>query len=171
MTFPYELETGELGPGGRVVTVDMEGNRVGEGTIVRFRRSPIPDQRRLVTVEVPKKEAYDIAGFTVLEPEGGRDEAWEGEPVPDETIVCRCERITAGEVRAEIRAGVRDMNILKATIRTGMGACGGKTCTDLILRLYRDEGVDPCDVTLPTHRPFVAEIPLKAFAGTDGEDG
>jgi hypothetical protein len=62
------------------------------------------------------------------------------------------------------------MNILKATIRTGMGACGGKTCTDLILRLYREEGIDLCDVTKPTNRPFVAEVPLRAFAGIRDDD-
>jgi NADPH-dependent 2,4-dienoyl-CoA reductase/sulfur reductase-like enzyme/ferredoxin len=170
LTFPFELEIGELASGSKVVTVDMEGNRIGEGTIVRFRKSPIPDQRKLVSIEVPKTEAFDVAGFYLLEPEEGIPGEWEGEPIPDETIVCRCERISAGEVRAEIRAGVRDMNILKATIRTGMGACGGKTCTDLILRLYREEGIDLCDVTKPTIRPFVAEVPLKAFAGTDGDD-
>ena len=170
LTFPYELEVGELESGSRVVTVDMEGNRIGEGTIVRFRKSPIPDQRKLVSIEVPKTEAFDIAGFFMLEPEEGVQEAWEGEPVPDETIVCRCERITAGEVRAEIRAGVRDMNILKATIRTGMGACGGKTCTDLILCLYSEEGIDLSEVTKPTDRPFVAEVPLKAFAGAEDEN-
>jgi hypothetical protein len=38
------------------------------------------------------------------------------------------------------------------------------------LRLYREEGIDLCDVTKPTIRPFVAEVPLKAFAGTDGDD-
>ncbi len=165
LTFPYELEIGELGSGSKVVTVDMEGVVIGEGTIVRFRKSPIPDQRKLVSIEVPKAEAPDIAGFYMLEREEGVPIQWQGEPIPDETIICRCERITAGEVRAEIRAGVRDMNILKATVRTGMGACGGKTCTDLILRLYREEGIDICDVTKPTNRPFVAEVPLKAFAG------
>ena len=170
LTFPFELEEGDLAPGTKVVTVDMEGKRVGEGTIRRFRKSPIPDQRKLVSIEVPEEEAFDIAGFTMLVPEEGIPERFTGEPVPDDTIVCRCERITAGEVRVEIRAGVRDMNILKATVRTGMGACGGKTCTDLILRLYGEEGVDPWDVTLPTSRPFVVEVPLKAFAGADGDD-
>jgi sarcosine oxidase subunit alpha len=170
LTFPYELEVGELTSGSRVVTVDMEGKRIGEGTVVRFRKSPIPDQRKLVSIEVPKTEAFDIAGFYMLEPEEGIPGEWEGEPIPDETIVCRCERIMAGDVRAEIRAGVRDMNMLKATVRTGMGACGGKTCTDLILRLFREEGIDLCEVTKPTNRPFVTEVPLKAFAGTEDDD-
>ena len=113
--------------------------------------------------------AYLEENFSqILELEEGVPAEWTGESVPDDTIVCRCERITAGEVRTEIRAGVVDMNILKATIRTGMGACGGKTCTELILRLYREEGIDLSQVTLPTNRPFVAEVPLSVFAGTDG---
>jgi NAD(P)H-nitrite reductase large subunit len=120
---------------------------------------------------VPRDDALKVAGFTVLAPEEGGQGAGIGEPVPDETIICRCERITAGEVRAEIRAGVRDMNILKATIRTGMGACGGKTCTELILRLYREMGIDLSEVTLPTNRPFVAEVPLGVFAGADDDGG
>ncbi|UCF05776.1 MAG: FAD-dependent oxidoreductase [bacterium] len=165
LVLPYELDDGDLVDGRIVKTVDMEGNDVGSGRIVAFRTSHIDDKRKLVSVEVPKTEAFDVAGFTVLAGEEGSGGTGLDEPIPDETIVCRCERITAGEVRAEIRAGVRDMNILKATIRTGMGACGGKTCTELILRLYREEGVDLSEVTLPTNRPFVAEVPLSAFAG------
>ncbi|MCK7482523.1 MAG: hypothetical protein M0C28_39425 [Candidatus Moduliflexus flocculans] len=30
---------------------------------------------------------------------------------------------------------------MKAVTRAGMGACGGKTCTTLIQRLFREEGV------------------------------
>jgi hypothetical protein len=59
------------------------------------------------------------------------------------------------------------MNVLKAILRTGMGACGGKTCTDLILRLYNECGVDLSQVTLPAGRPFVAEVPLSTFAGLE----
>ena len=46
---------------------------------------------------------------------------------------------------------------------TGMGGCGGKTCTELILRLFRAEGVDLDEVTLPTIRPLVQEVHLGDF--------
>jgi ferredoxin len=170
LIIPFELDSGDLFAGRRVETVDMNGNPVGEGEIVAFRKSPLDEKRLLVSVEVPRSQAFDVAGFTVLEAEEGEWGGGIAEPVTDDTIVCRCERITAGEVRAEIRSGVYDMNILKATIRTGMGACGGKTCTELILRLYREEGIDLSLVTLPTGRPFVSEVPLAAFAGVDGGD-
>jgi sarcosine oxidase subunit alpha len=169
LVLPYELDESDLIVGSAVTTVDMEGERVGEGRIVAYRTSSIDAKRRLVSVEVPKVDAFRVAGFLVLEIEYGNTGFGVAEPITDDTVVCRCERITAGEVRAEIRTGVRDMNILKATIRTGMGACGGKTCTDLILRLYREEGIDPSMVTLPTSRPFVAEVPLAAFAGADSK--
>ena len=79
--------------------------------------------------------------------------------------MCRCERVTAGEMRALIRAGVQDLNHIKAVTRAGMGACGGKTCTNLIKRLFREEGVPPARVVENTRRPLFVEVPLGALAG------
>jgi bacterioferritin-associated ferredoxin len=166
---PYELEVRDLVEGREVETVDMEGKPIGRGKIVAFRTSNIDEKRKIVSIAVPRRESHAVAGFTVLEPEAGETGFGVAESVSDDTVVCRCERITAGEIRNEIRAGVRDMNILKATVRTGMGACGGKTCTELIQRLYREMGVDLSDVTPPTGRPFGAEVPLGVFAGADDE--
>ncbi len=166
-----ELDASDLAVGTEVRTVDQEGGAIGRGRVVAFRTSNIDERRKIVSIEVPRTEAFAVAGFAVLEAEAGEKATAVAEPLPDETIICRCERITAGEVRREIRDGVRDMNILKATIRTGMGACGGKTCTDLILRLYREAGVPLEEVTLPTNRPFTAEVPLGVFAGADDEGG
>lgn len=171
VVIPYELLAEHLSEGTVVKTVDMEGNPVGEGKIIKIKKAPGDKSRLLISLEVAGEEAGLVAGFSEHAAEEGVKADGLEEAIPDDTIVCRCERITAGEVRAEIRAGVRDMNILKATIRTGMGACGGKTCTDLILKLFKQEGIDPCDVTLPTNRPFVSEVPLCAFANIEGGDG
>jgi hypothetical protein len=46
-----------------------------------------------------------------------------------------------------------------------MGACGGKTCPSLILRLFREEGVPLTEVTELTRRPVFMEVPMGAFAG------
>jgi bacterioferritin-associated ferredoxin len=85
--------------------------------------------------------------------------------IADDEIICRCERVTAGEIRALIRSGVRDMNHIKAVTRAGMGACGGKTCTNLIKRLFREESVPLEQVTENTRRPLFVEVPLGALAG------
>lgn len=48
---------------------------------------------------------------------------------PDECIVCRCEEISAGELRASVReAGTSEINRLKALTRVGMGRCQGRMC-------------------------------------------
>ncbi|MBN2072229.1 MAG: FAD-dependent oxidoreductase [Candidatus Krumholzibacteriota bacterium] len=171
VVIPYEMLLDDLKEGRVVNTVDLEGNRVGEGKVLKVKRSPGDKKRWLVTLEVPDDDILRVAGFIDLEAETGVKGLPLEESVPDDTIICRCERITAGEIRAEIRAGVIDMNILKATIRTGMGACAGRTCTDLILNLYKNEGVDISRVTLPTDRPFVSEVPLSAFAGINKRGG
>ncbi|MNL54876.1 Hydrogen cyanide synthase subunit HcnB [compost metagenome] len=48
---------------------------------------------------------------------------------PDALVVCRCENITAGELRACARdTGADEMNRLKALTRMGMGRCQGRIC-------------------------------------------
>lgn len=49
--------------------------------------------------------------------------------LPDDTIVCRCECITAGELRACVhKKGSREVNRAKAFSRVGMGRCQGRFC-------------------------------------------
>lgn len=49
--------------------------------------------------------------------------------IPDETILCRCEAIRAGEFRAVLREdGARELNRAKALSRVGMGRCQGRVC-------------------------------------------
>jgi ferredoxin len=123
------------------------------------------DGTLLVQVRVPAALADRVAGVRLLR------RAAEPAPVPvpplldDATVVCRCERVTAGELRALVRSGVRDVNELKARTRAEMGACGAKTCAALIDRLFREEGVAPEDVTPGVRRPPFVEVPLGVFAG------
>lgn len=49
--------------------------------------------------------------------------------IADDTVVCRCEEVTAGTIRQAVRdCGVREMNRLKALTRVGMGRCQGRMC-------------------------------------------
>lgn len=49
--------------------------------------------------------------------------------LPDSTIVCRCEEITAGDLRTAIADnGITEINRLKALTRAGMGRCQGRMC-------------------------------------------
>jgi BFD-like [2Fe-2S] binding domain len=50
--------------------------------------------------------------------------------LPDDAIVCRCEAITAGELRRVVReTGAQEANRAKAFSRVGMGRCQGRFCS------------------------------------------
>jgi len=112
-------------------------------------------------VEVPAEHKLRVAGFTIREQSTTCDSAQQKEN--EDPIVCRCERVRRSEIAKEIHAGVRDLNQLKAVVRTGMGGCGGKTCNDLVRRVFREEGVQWSEITPGTIRPLMAEVPLGAF--------
>jgi bacterioferritin-associated ferredoxin len=169
LVLPYELDPERVPPGSTVDTVGMEGQPVGSGRVVAIRQRPDQDRRHLLLIEVPASDRLRVAGFTVRGPSVPIEAA--GGPGTD-PIVCRCERVRKSDIVAQIRAGVRDLNQLKALCRPGMGGCGGKTCTELVLRIFREEGIEPAAVTPGTIRPLVAETPLGAFVTTkeDADD-
>ena len=56
--------------------------------------------------------------------------AAQAKALPDEAIVCRCEMITAGELRGVVRQkGACEVNRAKAFSRVGMGRCQGRYCS------------------------------------------
>lgn len=172
VTIPFEYEEDRLAIGDEVGVLDVVGDLLSMVPVVELKAISANDRTVLVKARAPAEIATRIAGIRVQQP-------WVGEPLPeaverlsDETMVCRCERVSAGEIRELIRAGHRDVNELKAMSRAGMGACGGKTCNALILRLFREEGIPPDEVTESVPRPLFVEVPLKAFAGArDGGRG
>ncbi|MEA2726407.1 MAG: hypothetical protein QOF70_882, partial [Acetobacteraceae bacterium] len=52
--------------------------------------------------------------------------------VANETIVCRCEEITAARLRNEIASGLTSLPALKKATRAGMGRCQGRYCAATI---------------------------------------
>jgi sarcosine oxidase, subunit alpha len=185
VSIPFEFGADRVGEGDRVTVVDTHGGALGEVEVVRVRgvprarsvprassapsvRSGGPDGTLLVQVRAPESWAARIAGVRVQAETVGEPMAM-GAPaadaLPDEAVVCRCERVTAGELRTLIRVGHRDVNEIKAIARAEMGACGAKTCAPLIERLFRDEGVAPADVTPGVRRPPFVEVPLGVLGG------
>lgn len=183
VTIPFEFEAGVVRPGDVVTVLATGGEVLGNVEVVDVRGEPrrrAPgdpaggrDGTLLVKVRAPADIAPRIAGVRPLAPWVGDAEvataaalAGAG-PLDDDEVVCRCERVTAGDLRALIRAGHRDVNEMKTIVRAGMGACGGKTCAPLVARLFREEGVAPDDVTPAVLRPPFVEVPLGVFAGVE----
>jgi hydrogen cyanide synthase HcnB len=86
---------------------------------------------------------------------------WAAE-APDDLIVCRCEEITAGDLRACARdTGTRELNRLKALTRIGMGRCQGRMCAPAAARLLAHAtGCDLKDVGRLRSQPPVKPLPL-----------
>jgi len=165
VTIAYEFSKESLKEGDTLTILDVEGEILGDVQVESVRAIERNDRTVIVKVKAPKEYAKRIAGIRVQEP-------WVSQALPetlerltDDTIVCRCERVTTGEIRALIRGGYRDMNEIKAVTRAGMGACGAKTCTALIKRLFREEGIALEEVTENVPRPLFVEVPLGTFAG------
>ena len=61
-------------------------------------------------------------------------------------VVCRCEEVTEGEIRAAIRArvGARTLDGIKRRTRSGMGRCQGGFCTPRLIEILGTElGLPP----------------------------
>ncbi|MGY2254823.1 FAD-dependent oxidoreductase [Pseudomonas reactans] len=54
-------------------------------------------------------------------------EQWAAE-APDTLILCRCEEVSVGDVRAVVDEGHWEINRVKAHCRVGMGRCQGRMC-------------------------------------------
>jgi sarcosine oxidase subunit alpha len=170
VTVPYEQPAELVAAGDFVLATDVEGAPLGRFEVVDSRDRKIADHTVMVRLRVPAALAPRVAGFRIQDPEDLLPvEAPGAEPVADEVIICRCEHVSAGEIRASIRAGVRDVNELKAQLRVCMGACCGKNCPEHIERIFRQEGVDPGETTPNTKRPLFVEVPLGVFAKGGGE--
>jgi len=83
----------------------------------------------------------------------------------DETIVCRCEEVTAGEVRASLEKGVPGPNQVKSLLRTGMGPCQGRFCGLTLSELVaKHTGEMPSSVGYYRIRPPLKPLLLTELA-------
>ena len=59
-------------------------------------------------------------------------------PTNRATVVCRCEEITAGQIRDAAALNVVGPNQLKTMLRCGMGPCQGRMCSSTITEILAD---------------------------------
>lgn len=170
VSIPYEFTRQTIKANDRVSVLDTEGNELGQVDVLSVHAIENNDRTLVVEVNAPHEIAQQIAGINVQDENVTHPLDHYVTHIEDDTIVCRCEHVTAGEVRTLIRAGYRDMNEIKTVSRAGMGACGGKTCVSLILRLFREEGITHEEITEYSKRPVFVEVPLGILAGANGQE-
>ena len=165
VTFPLELTSEKIKAGQNVMVVSNNGD-LGEYEVTRARFLKEFPKTQLVSVKLPSSIAKEAVGINLIKSSYMESmNLYQQSYTDDNIIVCRCERVSVGEIRKWIRYGVRDFNELKALTKAGMGACGGKTCTSLITRIFREEGIPQDEITQGTKRPLFVEVPMGAFAG------
>ncbi len=92
-------------------------------------------------------------------------------PPDDETIVCRCEEVTAGELREVVRLGCPGPNQAKAFTRCGMGPCQGRLCGLTVSELIASErGLPVAEIGHYRVRAPVKPLTVEQLAGAGGKD-
>jgi NADPH-dependent 2,4-dienoyl-CoA reductase/sulfur reductase-like enzyme len=82
-----------------------------------------------------------------------------------DTIVCRCEEVTAAQVVEAVRMGAVGPNQLKSFLRCGMGPCQGRLCGLTVTELIAaTRGVAPAEIGYYRLRPPVKPITLAELA-------
>lgn len=94
---------------------------------------------------------------------------WIGVPGND-TIVCRCEEVTAGRIRDMAGMGCAGPNQTKFFSRCGMGPCQGRLCGLTVTQILADvQHASPNVVGAYRVRAPIKPIPMHALASLDSE--
>lgn len=120
---------------GRLGPADRERRAIG--TLRRIRR--FNGLRRFLDARYPPASAHRLPA--------------------DDITICRCEGVTAGQVRAAARLGCPGPNQAKAWLRCGMGPCQGRQCAVTVTDLLA-EGLDHPHDRLGSYRVRPPLVPI-----------
>ncbi|WP_137176696.1 FAD-dependent oxidoreductase [Roseomonas sp. AR75] len=102
-----------------------------------------------------RAEAFQSALWRLFEVPG-----FDAATLAEDTIVCRCEEVTAGALRSAMAEGACSLASLKKATRAGMGRCQGRMCGATVARLAGAE--DEPDWAAP--RAPIKPVPAMALA-------
>jgi thioredoxin reductase/bacterioferritin-associated ferredoxin len=129
--------------------------RLSAAAADRLRARPIARHEKLMRFAGAINRAFA--------PKPGLSEGFE-----DATTVCRCEEVTAGDIRSCVRSGCTSVKGIKDWTRAGMGPCQGRVCRSLVAQLIGTESNTPLDaVHRPRIRPPFKPIPFDVMAESE----
>ncbi|MEG1528076.1 MAG: (2Fe-2S)-binding protein [Clostridia bacterium] len=142
-----------------VTATDRSGKPVCRAKVVKVTLSARQDRTAIISLVAPKEFANVIRCFKIED------------IYSNNTIICRCEGLTLGELRELIRKGYTTLDEIKRISRAGMGACQGRTCRQLIMNeIAKITNVKPADQLMSTYRPPVKPIKLGLLATEDDDN-
>jgi NADPH-dependent 2,4-dienoyl-CoA reductase/sulfur reductase-like enzyme len=159
-TVPGLYAAGETcGVGGAALAVN-EGRLAARSVLADSRATPVPTpvpaNRRPAALRsaVARQRAFARA-MALAHPLPSVWASW----LTDETVVCRCEEVTAGAIRTARTAGAHDHRQVKQLTRAGMGWCQGRMCGPAVHCL-----TEPRRAYEPTERLVATPVTLGALA-------
>jgi bacterioferritin-associated ferredoxin len=82
--------------------------------------------------------------------------------VSEDTVICRCENITYGQIREAVADGASSVQAVKYHSRAGMGWCQGNTCAPLVAQIISQERSIPLEAaSRASARPPVFPVPIE----------
>jgi NADPH-dependent 2,4-dienoyl-CoA reductase/sulfur reductase-like enzyme/ferredoxin len=167
VVLPHEFKP-EFHANDFIPLTDINGNYLEKGEVmsINFNKRY---KTYIISFKVLLINAGRIAGIRVQNPEKTKPlEKSVFNYIPGNGIVCRCERVTVNEVVDFIKENdILDANQLKQ-IRVGMGACGSRTCSVLLPRVFKLAGTEWYEVAPATKRPLTIEIPMCSIVNEKG---
>ena len=153
---PGLLATGEVtGVGGAPLAI-LEGYAAGRALSDR----PV-DDAVLRRIAVHRRFARSMHAVHAPRTDWVRD-------LPDGELVCRCEEVSAGEVRSACRElGVDDVRGAKLMTRAGMGLCQGRMCARAVgdlVAVTSGRPADGDDASRALRRMPATPVPLEVLA-------
>jgi NADPH-dependent 2,4-dienoyl-CoA reductase/sulfur reductase-like enzyme len=136
-TVPGLFAAGETTGVGGADLARIEGEAAGRAA-ARYAGRPVPPAGR--GAARARRARTALARFAaVMETVHAVQPGWTRWPT-DETVICRCEEVTLGELRTAIGLGADDARSAKLLARPGMGWCQGRMCGHAVSAIIAADG-------------------------------
>jgi len=162
------------------VAGDAAGISGAEAAAVLGRISALNTAHALGRISEAKRDQMAAAGFAFVERNRKARHLLDRMYRPsdamragdDDAIICRCEEVTGGQLRAVLReTQAQGPNQVKAYLRCGMGPCQGRYCNLTVDEIIAQEHQLPRDAVAPIRiRPPVKPVSLGELASLQDQD-
>lgn len=156
---PRVLAAGEITGVGGVALAVTEGTIAGAAAARAAGAAPSRDLAPLRQRRTRLRGFARAMGRVYPVPPGWADQ------LAEDTVVCRCEEVTAGQLREAVELGAADVRTAKLLSRVGMGWCQGRVCgyaASCLVARWSGARYDPSGVA---ERPVAVPLPIGSLTG------
>ena len=145
------------GVGGAALAM-LEGQIAGQSAAMQVKRGGAA-KKNAPTPSLRRERKFQQLYGQLFTPGPGLDEL-----VAPDTLICRCEGVTKGQITQAIQDGADTLYAVKGRTRCGMGNCQGRVCGPLAATIVAQEtGKSPEEVGQFRARAPLFPLPLSAL--------